>query len=789
MLKYLRPAFLILLVAVFRGSLLAADSQGLLSGTITSRATGELLPHGSISAAPGGGGTTSDSLGHYSLPLPFGKYSISYSFMGFAPVTRKVTLSESRPRVTLDIALSPRVISVREVSVVTDQDDAPPTVQKMESVDIRRMPTIYSDALRSIQILPGISGNNELSSAYNVRGGNYDENLIYLNGYEIYRPFLLRQGVEENQSLINPDMIDRLQFFGGAFPANYGDKMSSVLSVDYTRDQPDGWGAVARADLLNQGLTLRNRTGRLSWSAGGRFADPNLFVSQLQTSGTYRPRFADGQLLADYSLARNTHLELFLLDAGNRFQLNPQSWTGNFLGLNYMDVRAVKIAYQGQRLYSYQTALAGLRFTQLFKPGNRFSVAVSRYSTEERENTDLLADVYYSDNAWSNEQGTYLKTRTESNHDRLKLTTWEIQPSYQMTQSVHTLQTGLSLRWVDMTGHTDEYLAEAGDSMVQTSPIITRGDQSLSLNSVGGYVRDVAAFSPFLHMDMGVRVLNYAYTRETLVSPRAGLHVFPDTRNTISLSTGLYDQPPFFYELRNRRADLPALKSQRAIHYVLEWEHQFERDLTLQTQTYYKKLDRLIPYNLDQMKLEYGDSNNSKGYAYGFDVLLRGQVSGSVNSWISYGFLNTQEKVVGAPGGYHRRLLDQTHTLRLFLQDKMPHHPNIQVHNRMLFGTGYSFHPQNVVTTPDGGTALAVDYATTKRLPIFFRADVGFSARVKLGGKSEAIILAEVLNAFNRANVAGYSFFPVFPTSQDPVKIPEVLSDRFFNLGVELHWN
>jgi hypothetical protein len=743
----------------------------------------------SVSDSTGGQvyGTLSDSLGRYSLTLPAGPHVLVFSFVGYELSRRKVTVAQGKT-VVVNVGLADKVLSIREFSVESNPDEAPPTVQKLESQDLSRIPTVYADVMRSVQILPGITANNELSSAYNVRGGNYDENLIYLNGYEINRPFLLRQGVEENQSLINPDMVDGLQFYGGAFPANYGDKMSSVLAVDYVRDQPEGWGGVVRADLLSQGVTVRNRTGRLSWSAGTRYSNPNLFVSKLQTSGTYRPQFADLQLLGDYTLPGNSHLELFLLGADNQFRLTPQTWTGNFTVINYQDVRAVQIQYQGQRVYTYGTTLAGLRYTKLFSPKSHASLSLSRYATTEHEDTDLRGDIYYNPNAWESDPGYYLKSRFERVHDRLALTSYEIQTAAQFESGSHTVQAGASLRLVDMNSHVDEFLQEQGDSSVETTPIVSLADRALTMNSVGGYARDVIAFGPLVHADLGVRALNYAYNRETLISPRAGLHVFANERNTVSFSYGWYYQPPFFYELRTRDPSLPPLKSERAIHYVLEYEHQYARDVTLRAEAFYKQLDRLIPYNFDEMRLIYGDYNNANGYAYGFDVLVHGELSQHVNSWISYGYLDTRERIEGDPSGYHRGLLDQRHTLRLFLQDRMEKHSNIQAHNRLLFGSGYLYHPQTLVTDATGKQTVVTDYSTSKTFPFYFRDDVGFSVRLKFGKRGEAIILAEVLNAFNRANVASYTFYPIFPSSSDPVKIPEVLSGRFFNLGATLEW-
>ncbi|HEY3296141.1 MAG TPA: TonB-dependent receptor [bacterium] len=768
-------------------ALTLAHAQGQLSGTVKDRETG--LPLTACAVSSGSYGTTTDSLGRYALTLPFGSLDVTFRYVGYVPLTRRISLTDRHPTARLDIRLASSVLTMREVTVEQSQPDETPTVQKMEPTDVRNMPTVYNDVLRSIQILPGASANNELSSAYNVRGGNYDENLIYLNGYEINRPYLLRQGVEESQSLLNSDMTDRLNFYGGAFPATLGDKMSSALEVDYVREHPRGLGGVLRADLLGQGLTLHQHAGKLDWSIGGRYSNPNLLVSSLQTSGTYRPSFLDGQLFANYLLPGRSRVELFALSASNRFDLIPKEWEGNFTGINYQDVRAVDIVYRGQRSYTWRSSLAGLKYEKVFGPRTRLSLAGAYLYSTEAENTDLSADVFYNPYAWEHGAGYYLKSRIERNHNRLALNTLQFLPALHHTAGAHSLVAGLDLRAVTMQSHINEFLQDYGDSTVQDSPVTALSNHSPKLNSGSAYVQDVIALAPYLRLDLGLRATRYGYTKETLISPRGGIYFNPTASSTLSLAAGVYYQPPFYYELSRLPDTVRTLKSQRAIHLLAGWEHQTERGLVVRTEVFYKKLDNLIPYTLDGLRILYTDQNSARGYAYGTDILLHGELTQHLNSWISYGFLNTKERDAAAGSQYRRRLLDQTHTLRLFLQDQMPEHPNVQVHNRMLFGSGYLYHPQIMTQDAAGHTVAVTDYTQTRTFPMYFRADVGFSIRWKSVKHGETILIVEVLNAFNRANVSGFSFFPIFPSDPAPQKIPEVLSGRFFNFGVEYHLN
>jgi hypothetical protein len=648
------------------------------------------------------------------------------------------------------------------------------------------MPTLYSDVFRTVKILPGVSSNNELSSAYNVRGGNFDENLIYLNGYEIYRPFLLRQGLEENQSLINPDMVQDLRFYGGAFPVSLGDKLSSALEVNYKSDNGAELGGSVRADLLNAGVSLHGGSEKLRWIGGLRYANPELFINRLQTEGSYRPLFADAQLLLNYQLSARSGLELFFLQAYNRFELTPENWMGNFK-FSIVDIKAVEIEYQGERVYSFTSGLIGTRFHYAFTPGSRLILSLARYTTDEAENTDLQGDVFYAEDANHPERGReYLKSRIEKADNSLKLQTYEVQSVYRRRLKRHDLRAGLNLRLTRLKNNLDEYFVETGDSSTRETPHTVKEKQRLNFAYISGYIQDVFAINPKLEANFGLRFFHYDYNRETLLSPRASLQYFPDPRNTLSISAGLYYQPPFFYELRNKDLNgQTPLKSQKALHVIAGWERRFQKNVKFQAEVYYKKLDRIIPYYLDQLALVYADRNANEGYAYGLDLLVQGEFVKDMNSWISYSFLRARERETGGISGYQRRLLDQTHTLRIFLQDKIPRHPNIQAHLRLLFGSGYLYHPRESITDPAGGeTVLAVNFDRRRKFQSYQRVDLGLSGRFKLGRKWEAVITGEVLNVFNHINVAAYSWFQVFPGQ--PIRVPHVYTRRFFNIGVEV---
>lgn len=758
---------------------------GLVSGIVVKKGTDEPVSNCNISATAGNG-IISDSLGLFVIRLPFGQQRLKFEHLGFEDYFEDIHLTAENSKHRLRIELTPQVIPGKSVTVQDDRPDAAPGMQELAQQDIRRMPTLYSDVLRSIKILPGVTSNNELSSAYNVRGGNFDENLIYLNGYEIYRPFLLRQGVEENQSLVNPDLVDNMQFHGGAFSANLGDKMSSALQVSYRNESQSHFSGTARADLFNIGIALRGQAGKLHWSAGARYVNPDLFVSKLQTSGSYKPFFADVQGMLNYKFSDSSRLELFLLNARNRFDLTPADWIGNFK-FSIADVKAIDIEYDGERNYAFSTALAGLRFETYFDPKTRFQISAAGYSTREDEDVDLTGNIYFDPDVRDDRNPReFLKSRLEKADNSLDLRTLEFQSSLRRIFARHTMAAGINIRFTDFENMLNEAFLEGGEGSTQETPFIEVADQQLNFAYYSGYIQDIFAISPKWRLTAGLRAFYYDYNQETKISPRAALQFLPNPRNTLYFNWGHYYQPPFFYELRNKSLGTQApLKSQRAVHYILGWDHRFNQRSTFQAEMYYKQLNDLIPYFVDQLKITYEDANSNEGYAYGFDLQYKGQIVNTLNSWISYSYLKTREREADGNSDYLRRLLDQTHTMRIFVQDKIPSHPNVQAHLRMLFGSGYLYHPRTVVTDPSSGNSfLAVDFTQRERYQAYWRFDLGMSARIKLGTGRYAVFKAEVLNVFNNINVAAYSWFQALPGQ--PVRVPNVFTRRFFNAGVEV---
>lgn len=766
------------------------SSKSFISGKVLNQTNNEPLYNCNIFIEEIFKGTTSDSNGNFSIELPFNNYKIKFSYVGFETVVKEINIDSQNPSAELTVLLKPKTFKQKEVTVLGKRNIPSTIVQNIKSKDIQKMPNMFSDPVRTVQIFSGVSTNNELSSSYNVRGGSYEENLIYLNGYEIYRPFLLRSGAEENQSLINPDMVEELSFFNGAFPAGYGDKMSSALDVNYKYEHSNLLKGKVRFDLLNSGITLSKKIDNINIIGGIRYAYPGIFLNELQTSGDYRPSFSDFQLLANFKLSENENIESFFLYAKNRYDLTPSEWAGHLRTDRGAEYNQVTINYDGERNYNFNTGLAGLKYQKYLNDDLRLLLSASVYSTDEFEKTNLTGDIFYSPDANKPEENKeFVKTRYENSDNSLKLISYNFKPEINYNIGKDEFKFGADLRFVKVKNKVDENLFEAAGNNYQKFPEVKNVDQSYNLNSFALYSQNRISILENLNVDAGIRFLHYNITKENLFSPRLSISYFADSSQTFSFSWGYYYQPPFVNEFKYRTSLQNAnMKSQLAVHYVLGWEYWFKEKVKLQVEAYYKFLDNIYPFYFENIKMIYLDKQNTEGYAFGFDVMFQGEIVDGIQSWLGYSYLNSQEKFSGSDSPYRRRLLDQTHTLQIYLQDRFPKHPNWQSHLKFLFGSGYLFNQRRIETDETTGQSeLVVLFDKPEEYLIYLRVDMGLSAEFDINN-NKLIFMAEVLNVFNQYNIAGYEWIQIFSDYNQPLKIPQVLSKRFFNLRVEYNF-
>ncbi len=727
-------------------------------------------------------GTTTDSLGNFSLKIGPGKYTIRFSRVGYEAVSRELTITAGKEIPFIDVSLKPSEYVANEVLVSAKRLVASPGIHTIEEKNLQYIPNIYGDVIRSVTILPGVTSNNELTSAYNVRGQNFDANLIYLDGFEIYRPYLVQQGIEESQSAINQNMVGNLEFYDGAFPVEYGDKMSSVLVVNYKKQQEPGFGGEANADLLNLGVTLHDRTGALSWTAGFRYAYPSSFTSVLQTKGTYMPRYTDLQLLGSYAFPGNVNLEVLFMTARNTFDLTPSNWTGDFAVNAWNAFRRIVLNFSGGDNYTYDSNLLGLRLTAPLGANSSLSASFAYYSDKESYNENLFYGIYYSPDAYNPQDNvSYLATGYEFADNLLNMDRLEFKTGFDADYGTHATKAGITLRTSLMNNSLNDstyYLPPPGPSYFADMK------QRIRFNSISGFVAEDINLNPDMTLNLGLRALKYYFTGEFLVSPRASASFKPDSTNSLTLGWGYYYQPPYFYETRDKTLDQAAnLRSQLAIQYQLRYERKLKDDSHVLAEVYYKDLSRQLPYYYtNQLELTYGDTNNFNGYDYGFDLQYEGKLSQRLDTWIGYGYLVARDRRDGGP--YQRSLLDQTHTIRIFIQDAMPELHNSQAHVRILFGTGYLYHPMMNVTGPGNTVQTVPDFDLVYPYPFYYRIDMGLTFKFSLGAKRSLTLNVEVLNVFDKNNIVSYSWYTIPQEFTAPLEVPNLLSARYFNVGV-----
>ena len=727
-------------------------------------------------------GTTTDTSGHFTFKLLPGKYTVNIYHIGYEHIKQKFLLEFGKAEKSYTFKLHPAIYQQNEVTIVAQRNESP-AMQNITSKDLVHIPTIFNDVLRSVTVLSGVVTNNELSSGYNVHGGNFTENLLYLNGYEIYRPFLLQQGSEENQTLMNPDMVEYFKFYTNAFPVTYGDKMSSVLAVDYKKDQADTLTGKVRASLLNAGFLLGEKTGDVSVSISGRYAYPNLFLNQLQSEGHYHPSYADIQGLVNYSFSPGSNLGFFFLYAKNVHNLTPTNWSGNFKSDRGGLISGLMIQYAGEQKYSFLNSLFAMRYSKKISGNLSYTLSLSQFYNSEKESENLTGEFYYIPDADKADQDReYLKTSNEFHDNYLKLHITELQSNFLLDYTRQTIAASMFFKFRKVEDAVKEITSAAGPAALSESTDSLISSKNYTPNEYGFFIMDT--YKPFENFEMGggIRGTYESDTKEFLLSPRFQAKYTIDTKNELFAGWGYYYQPPYYLERRNN--DVPLI-SQKAIHYSLGWQTSFKKTMSLRVELYYRKLDNLIPYYTDGQKIIYSGTNQNEGYAYGMDVMVAGELVEGVNSKIAYSYLSTKERPKTG-GEWVRRLADQTHTLSIFLQDRIKRRSNWQVHTKLNAGSGILSYDRNVVTdAKTGAQHLEVAYDRPLEFLLYFRVDMGCSAYFDLKGGHRITCTAEVLNMFNQYNYAGYKFVQVFKDITYPVRIPEVLSGRFYNVQVE----
>ncbi|MDC1373250.1 carboxypeptidase-like regulatory domain-containing protein [Flavobacteriaceae bacterium] len=778
-------------------------------------------PIPSVNITFGNTGAISDLDGYYLIEITANEnVQITYSHIGHKNVQATLNLSnnedyELNPVMKTDIEqIATVVISGRENKRVEG-------ITTLSPEAIRRMPSAISGVTSLLTSLPGINSNNELSTQYAVRGGNYDENLVYVNEIEVYRPFLIRSGQQEGLSFVNDDLTSSVDFSAGGFQAKFGDKLSSVLDITYRK--PTEVQASLDASLLGVSVSAGNISddGKFTGIVGLRYRDNSLFVNAKETQTNFKPTFLDAQTYLSYKF--NNKLEIGFLGnvAINKYSYKPLTRQTNFGTL--ADPVALLVFYEGQEEDKYDTYFGALKATYVASQNYTAKFIGSIYQTQEQEYFDILAQYRLGevdtsigsenlgDVTFSEGIGSQL-THARNNLDALIV---NLEHKGNATIGENEIEYGVKFTHEDIRDRVQEYeiIDSAGFSI--RPPLVDfanlqpyepfrseifpytniRAQNDVQINRLSGYgqwSRRTTIGSSDLWLNAGVRAHNWTVsgqdiqsTTQTVFSPRGQVSLKPnwDRDMLFRLSGGVYHQPPFYRELRDSTGTVrPGVKAQKSIHIVLGNDYSFslwDRPFTLNSEVYYKKLTNVNPYTLDNVRIRYRASNNAVAYAYGLDLRLAGEFVPGTESWISLGYLKTEENIDDK--GYIFRPTDQRLKIGMLFQDYVKVVPNLKGYLNLQYNTGL----------PGGSPSYADPYNFQERLPDYKRVDLGVSyvlidaTRPKEEGVfkyfKELTLGAEIFNIFDVQNSISNTFVRDVYTKVQ-YSIPNYLSPRVFNV-------
>ncbi len=802
-----------------------AQGWGSVEGRVTEAGAGAVLPGITIVVDGTNFGTASQEDGRYALRLPAGRYALRFSAVGYVPRLDSVVVRRDRTT-TLDVSMQGAVVELEGVTVEESATPQEAGVQQMDPEAARNMPAPFK-GFRALKVLPGVASNNELSNQYSVRGGGYNENLIFINGFEIYMPFRPRQGEQEGLGLFNPELADRITLYTGGFPARYGGKLSSALDIQYLRPEGAPVGGAAYLSLLDAGLHAGASAleGRLGWLFGLRKARARRFFSTQELKGNYQPDYTDLQGVLSFRLAPGQEVEALGLWADHTFRLDPRG-RKTYFGIvsadptQPSDLQSVWISYddRSREADGYRTGFAGLRLKTRFSTRLRAEHDLAFFRTEETERFDLIGSTVIYDvdpgsdpNAQEGKIPRGNARQEEAADNRVAVDTWTAQGRWTLALRRHAAEAGWSLRRFRFDDRIDEKgIVQGRDLEGNTVRIVVDSlldSAALAAHQAGFYAQDALDLLPApgrLLLTAGLRADYFSFNGEWTVSPRLSARFLASDRLALTAAWGLYYQTPTYRELRG--APRPGqtilgalnrdLQAQRSVQTVLGAELFLpHRRLYLRGEAYWKELSRVISYTLENVRVEYSGRNDARGRVYGLDLQVRGEFVPGLESWINYGFLVAREEFLPAfrdahTAGVLPRPTDQRHTFSLFVQDYVPTDPTWKLHLRALFGSGLPYTPP--VPGPRVGTLVvqAPGDRFSARYPEFRRIDLGVTKYVTvaeqgLGGSPLKLELtAELLNVFDMTNTVAYAWIP----DGEGIwrRVPTRLTPRTFNVRLRL---
>ena len=745
-------------------------------------------------------GTMSNEKGHYSLSVATGdSVTLIYSCLGYNKAERIL------PQVTKDMRLNVQMnytsLELGEV-VATAIRKQTTTLETLNADRVKLLPDPAGGSIESLVVtFAGVTSNNELSSQYSVRGGSYDENIVYVNGLEVFRPLLIRSGQQEGLSFINPDMTEAVNFSAGGFEARYGDKMSSVLDITYKK--PKGFEGSASASLLGANAYVGSSSGKFTQVTGFRYKTGRSLLKTTDTDAEYDPNFIDLQTYMTYQLAPKWEINFLGNLAINNYKFIPHTRETSFGTAT--NAKKFKVFMSGQERDKFETLFGALTLKHNLNDNTELGLQASAFTSKEEEGYDIAGDYWLGDAA---EEGggeiQNLSIARYNEHARNRLHSNIMNVGHYGIARIknNTLKWGATVQLEKINDKISEW--EKRDSAGYSLPqgggnvnVIANlfSDNKLESTRISGYLQDVFKFRTkqgLFTLVGGVRGSYWSYNREFIFSPRASIGFIPnfDQNLTFRLASGLYYQSPFYKELRTTVQDEHGnsiiqlnknLKSQRSIHVIAGGDYTFRasgRNFKVSADMYYKKLDNLNPYTVDNVKIRYYGENCAQGHAMGLDVKFFGEFVPGTDSWISFSLMKAEQSIRGSE--YVPMPNSQGYNVSLFFQDYFPGYKRVKLNLKGVLSGGLP------VTAPR--TGYEDGYFRT---PTYKRVDLGFS--YQLAGGTDAImdrgffrnlkniwLGLDIFNLFDIKNTSSYYWITNIDNHQ--YAIPHYLTGRQLNI-------
>ena len=808
--KSLLFQFLLILSAA---SVFAQSNNATLFGKVTDE-TGKPVELANISLKNSTIGTVSNRDGEYLLRIPAKRtVVIAYSMIGYQMVEKTITATEEQ-RINIDVVLRQIDQEIGEVQVTEHRRKK----TNMDRIDSKYLSSITDAGTGGVEALiktlPGVSTNNELSSQYSVRGGNFDENLVYVNDIEVYRPMLIRAGQQEGMSFINSDMVSSIEFSAGGFDAKYGDKMSSVLDIKYRK--PTEFAGSASVSLLGGSLQLEDlsKNGKFSHITGIRYKTNRYLLGTLDEKGEYNPRFIDAQTYLTFKFSKAFDVSFLGNLAQNQYNFVPQTRKTSFGTWN--QAYNATIYFEGQEVDRFATSTGVL--VANYHPGDRLNMKfiASAFHSKEEETYDILGQYYLNElerNLGSDNLGDSvlnIGVGTFLNHARnyLDATVYSFEHKGAYNSENHLLNWGIKAQiekindrmneWVlrDSTGYSlphnefdpsTPYDPEAIEKVALYST--TNTDYSMSSTRLTAYLQDtyqIPINKGALYATGGIRAQYWTFSDEFLLSPRGTFRYFPDWESNFvfHLSGGVYTQPAFYKELKDRNGIIyPNTKAQRSTQVLFGTDYIFrawDRPFKFSTEAYFKVMKNLTPYQIDNVRIRYLPNQTANGYATGLDMKVNGEFVSGIESWASLSIMQTEEDVLNDGHGYIPRPTDQRFNFSVFFQDYFPGNPTWKMHLTAFYGSRLPTGPPN-----------SERYMDQFRIPPYRRIDLGFSKVLinqdhkkykykALDQIKDMWLSLEVFNLLGINNTISYLW--VANNSGDMFGVPNYLTKRKLNL-------